>query len=113
MPKTSRLPIITRWLGWALIPGLALTLVMVLFYAPREATMGEVYRIFFYHLPANMASFTLFFVAFVAGIAYLWTNNQVWDTWEAASIEVGILASFIGTVTGSIWARPVWNTWWT
>lgn len=113
MPKTSRLPIITRWLGWALIPGLALTLVMVLFYAPREATMGEVYRIFFYHLPANIASFTLFFVAFVAGIGYLCTNNQAWDTWEAASIEVGILASFIGTVTGSIWARPVWNTWWT
>ncbi|MGB0386757.1 MAG: cytochrome c biogenesis protein, partial [Ardenticatenaceae bacterium] len=112
-PQTSPLPTITRWLGWGLIPGLALTLLMVLFYAPREATMGEVYRIFFYHLPANIASFALFFMAFVAGIAYLRTNHQAWDTWGAASIEVGVLASFIGTVTGSIWARPIWNTWWT
>ena len=113
MPRPSRLPTITGWLGWALIPTLPLSLLMALFYAPREATMGEVYRIFFYHLPANIASFVLFFAAFVAGVAYLRTNNQAWDTWGAASIEVGILGSFIGTVTGSIWARPIWNTWWT
>ena len=111
--KTSHLPMITRWLGWVLIPSLPLSLFMALFYAPPEATMGEVYRIFFYHLPANIASFWLFFMAFVAGVAYLRTNNQTWDTWGAASIEVGILGSFIGTVTGSIWARPIWNTWWT
>ena len=73
--KTSRLPMITRWLGWALIPSLPLSLFMVLFYAPPEATMGEVYRIFFYHLPANIASFWLFFMAFVAGVAYLRINN--------------------------------------
>jgi len=113
MAQPSRLPIITQWLGWLLIPGLLLTLIMALFYAPAEETMGEVYRIFFYHLPANMASFALFFIACLAGIAYLRSNNLDWDNWGAASVEVGILASFIGTVTGSIWARPIWNTWWT
>ncbi|MGB0387987.1 MAG: cytochrome c biogenesis protein [Ardenticatenaceae bacterium] len=113
MQQTSGLPTVTRGLGWALVLGLPLSLLMALFYAPPEATMGEVYRIFFYHLPANIASFALFFAAFVAGIAYLRTNNPTWDTWGAATIEVGILASFLGTVTGSIWARPIWNTWWT
>ncbi|HEX8684406.1 MAG TPA: cytochrome c biogenesis protein CcsA [Ardenticatenaceae bacterium] len=110
---SSRLASVTRALGVALIPASLLALFMALVYAPAEATMGEVYRIFFFHLPANIASFILFFVAFVAGIAYLRTQNPKWDTWSASSIEVGILASFIGTVTGAIWARPVWNTWWT
>ncbi len=103
----------TRVLGLALLPGGLLALYLALVYAPAEATMGEVYRIFFFHLPANIASFLLFFLAFLAGIAYLRTSNPTWDAWGAASVEVGMLASFIGTVTGAIWARPVWNTWWT
>ncbi|MDQ4074808.1 MAG: cytochrome c biogenesis protein CcsA [Chloroflexota bacterium] len=111
--QVDRLSTITRWLGWILVPGAVLALFMALAYAPAEATMGEVYRIFYFHLPANIASFILFFVAFVAGFAYLLTSNRRWDTWGAAGVEVGILASFIGTLTGSIWARPVWNTWWT
>jgi heme exporter protein C len=117
MPSTTntsnRLASIARVLGWALVPASFLALYMALVYAPPEATMGEVYRIFFFHLPANIASFVLFFIAFVAGIAYLRTQNPKWDSWGAAGVEVGILASFIGTVTGSIWARPIWNTWWT
>lgn len=109
----SRLDSLTRWLGWALIPLGLLALYMGLIYAPPEETMGEVYRIFFFHLPANIASFLLFFAAFVAGIVYLRTKQQRWDRWGAASVEVGVLAAFIGTVTGSIWARPIWNAWWT
>jgi heme exporter protein C len=109
----KRIAQVTGWLGWLLVPGLAIAFTMALFYAPPEATMGEVYRIFFFHLPANIASFVLFFVAFVVGIAYLRTNKPIFDTWGAASIEIGVLASFIGTLTGAIWARPIWNTWWT
>jgi heme exporter protein C len=111
--QSSTLATITYWLGWGLVPALLLALVMALFYAPAEATMGEVYRIFFFHLPANMASFLFFFVGCVTGIIYLRSNNPLWDRWGAASIEIGILAAFIGTATGAIWARPIWNTWWT
>ncbi|MCB0078292.1 MAG: cytochrome c biogenesis protein CcsA [Anaerolineales bacterium] len=109
----GRLEGITRWLGWLLIPLGLLSLWAALLYAPAEETMGDVYRIFFYHLPANIGGFVLFFIAFAVGIAYLRTRNPKWDQWGLASIEVGIVAAFIGTVTGSIWARPVWNTWWT
>jgi heme exporter protein C len=113
-PTTAnRLDPITRILGWVLIPATLFALYMALMFAPAEATMGEVYRIFFFHLPANIGSFLFFFIAFVAGVAYLRTRNQTWDIWGAAAVEVGIVASFIGTVTGSIWARPIWNTWWT
>lgn len=110
---TNRLDQITRILGWVLIPAVLFALYMALVFAPAEATMGEVYRIFFFHLPANIGSFFFFFIAFAVGIAYLRTRNQTWDLWGAAAVEIGILASFIGTATGSIWARPIWNTWWT
>lgn len=109
----DRLATVSRWLGWLLLPLGALTLLMTLFVAPAEATMGEVYRIFFFHLPANIAAFVLFFVAFVAGIGYLRTRRAGWDLWGASAVEVGVLATVIGTATGSIWARPIWNTWWT
>lgn len=110
---THRLDQITRILGWLLIPAVLFAFYMALAFAPAEATMGEVYRIFFFHLPANIGSFLFFFIAFVAGIAYLRTRNPVWDMWGMSAAEIGVLASFIGTVTGSIWARPIWNTWWT
>lgn len=111
--QASRLESVTRVLGWALLPAIAFALYLTLVYAPPEATMGEVYRIFFFHLPANLASFAFFFAACGLGVAYLRSHERRWDTWGAACIEVGILAALIGTATGSIWARPIWNTWWT
>jgi len=75
--------------------------------------MGDVQRIFYFHMPSAWASFLAFFVAFAAGIAYLVRWEPHWDTLELASVEIGLLFSMIALVTGSIWARPIWNTWWT
>ncbi len=100
-------------LGWLLIPALAIALGAALFYAPPEATMGDVYRIFFFHMPSAFAAFAGFFVTFVASIAYLRTGKRSWDIWALSGAELGILFATIAIVTGSFWARPVWNTWWT
>lgn len=100
-------------LGWLLIPGLAVAMGMTLFYAPPEATMGDVYRIFFFHMPSAFAAFLGFFVTFVAGLAYLRTGKRSWDIWGLSGAELGILFATIAIITGSFWARPVWNTWWT
>jgi heme exporter protein C len=110
---TGRLATITTWLGWALIPALALATYLALFFAPTEETMGHVYRIFFFHMPSAIACFVLFFINFVASIAYLRQQRREWDVWATAAAEVGILAALIAIGTGSIWARPIWNTWWT
>lgn len=99
--------------GWGAIPLVAIALGMAFFYAPEEATMGDVYRIFFFHVPSALATFVGFFVTFVASIVYLWQRRQSWDHWAIAGAEVGIVFSAITIVTGSFWARPVWNTWWT
>ena len=86
---------------------------IVLFYAPREAVMGDVQRVFYFHVAAGWVGALAFLVTAVAGAVYLRTANQRWDHAALASVEIGVVFTFINIVTGSIWARPIWNTWWT
>lgn len=86
---------------------------MVFFYAPVEAVMGLVQKVFYFHVAAGWVGMLSFLVAAFAGIAYLWKGNRKWDIVGLASVELGLAFAFINVVTGSIWARPIWNTWWT
>jgi len=86
---------------------------MVFFYAPREATMGEVQRIFYFHVASAWVGFFGFFVTFAGGIGYLATNNRRWDILALSSAEVGLVYITMTLVTGMLWARPVWGTYWT
>jgi heme exporter protein C len=86
---------------------------LVFFYAPRERVMGEVQRIFYFHVSAAWVGFLAFFVTLCAGVAYLATGRGVWDTIAASSVEVGLVFTVMAIISGSIWARPAWNTWWT
>ena len=90
---------------------MAASLGLVWFIAPIEATMGAVQKIFYFHLGAAWVGMVGFFITFVVGIIYLLRPNSKWDWLGAASAEVGLLLSIIATATGSIWARPAWNTW--
>jgi heme exporter protein C len=86
---------------------------MVFFYAPEEAVMGQVQRVFYFHVSAGWVGMLGFMVAAIAGIAYLRTGRRDWDIAGLAAVEIGMAFAFINIVTGSIWARPIWNTWWT
>jgi len=86
---------------------------MVFFYAPTEAIMGAVQRVFYFHVAAGWVGMLGFLVAAVSGVAYLRTGNRKWDTAGFASVEIGLVFTFITVVSGSFWARPIWNTWWT
>jgi len=88
-------------------------LYMALVFAPTEATMGHVQRIFYFHVPSAWIGFFAFFVTFVASIAYLWKDDLKWDRLALSSAEIGVAFMTMAIITGSIWARPVWNTWWT
>ncbi len=83
------------------------------FVAPREKVMGDVQRIFYFHAPAGLVCFLAFFVTMVASIAYLATRNRSWDVVGHASTEIGLLLCSIVLLTGPLWARPVWGTYWT
>jgi len=93
--------------------GMVIALYAALVYAPTERVMGSVQRIFYFHVSAAWVGFFAFFVAFAASIAYLTRRERAPDIWATASLEIGVLFATIILVSGSLWARPIWNTWWT
>ena len=75
---------------------------------------GEIQRIFYIHMPAFFGAFTAFGAdrrrrRHLSGAPA--TNS--WDKIALAGVEVGLAFALINLLTGSIWARPIWNTWWT
>ncbi len=104
-----------------LFPILAVLTALLLIYAlyqalvvaPTEQTMGDVQRIFYYHVPSAWTAFILFFVNFGASILYLIKRRPAADMVALVSAEVGVVFLLVNLVTGPIWARPVWGIWWT
>ena len=90
-----------------------IALYMVFFYAPREAVMGDVQRVFYFHVAAGWVGAVAFLVTAITGGVYLAKRDRKWDRVAVASVEIGVVYIFINIVSGSIWARPIWNTWWT
>src|SRR5246500_3114123 len=81
--------------------------------APTEQTMGDVQRIFYYHVPSAWTAFLLFSINFVASVWYLIRRNQTADIVALVTAEVGVVFCTVVLVTGPLWARPVWGIWWT
>jgi heme exporter protein C len=81
--------------------------------APTERIMGDVQRIFYLHVPLAISAYLGFSIVFVASIMFLWRKNLFWDTVAYTAAEIGVLFSTLVIITGSFWARPVWNVWWT
>jgi heme exporter protein C len=92
---------------------MAIAIAMVFLYAPLEAVMGQVQKVFYFHVASTWVGMLGFLVSAVAGIVYLRTKKPNWDVVGVAGVEIGMVFTFIGIVSGSIWARPAWNTWWT
>ncbi len=69
-------------------------------------------RIIYFHIATAWVGFLAFFVAFVAGVAYLRTEARKWDIVALSSAEIGTVFMFGVLVSGSIWARPAWGVWW-
>jgi len=86
---------------------------MVFFYAPREATMGDVQRIFYFHVASAWVGFFGFFITFLGSIGYLITTKRQWDILAFSSAEIGLSFISMTLVTGMLWAKPVWGTYWT
>lgn len=91
----------------------ALGVGMVIFYAPADRIQGIVQKIFYLHLPLAWVAYLAFLVVLVASVLYLWKRDLRWDALARSSVEIGVLFTTLVIVTGSLWAKPVWNTWWT
>lgn len=105
----DRLVPILNWIAGIMV---AISLLVIFFYAPTEITMGNVQRIFYFHVGSAWVAALAFFVALLSGIAYLRNPSRTWDTIAVGSVEIGLVFTSMTIISGSVWGRPAWNTWW-
>jgi heme exporter protein C len=86
---------------------------MVFFYAPLEKIMGSVQKVFYFHVATAWVGMLSFIVAGVVGVLFLVKKDARWDLIGLSAVEIGVVFTTITIISGSIWARPIWNTWWT
>src|SRR5487761_224516 len=84
-----------------------------IYVAPTEVTMGDIQRIFYYHVPSAFMAFICFFANLAASLVYLKSRSMRADAFALATAEVGVIFCTIVLITGPLWAKPVWGIWWT
>ncbi|MGH7663320.1 MAG: cytochrome c biogenesis protein CcsA [Gemmatimonadaceae bacterium] len=89
------------------------TYVRAIFFTPIEALQGPAQKIFYMHAPAAWVAFLAFGLVAIAGGLYLWLRDGRLDRFAESSAEVGLLFTTVVLITGPLWGRPVWGTWWT
>ena len=82
-------------------------------FAPVEQQMGVVQKIFYFHVPSAYAMYLGFVVSAVGSAMYLAKREDRWDAWAVAGAEVGAIFCVIILVTGPLWGRKAWGTYWT
>ena len=104
-----------RWLNLTGLAGIAVVFVglyMAFLYAPTDVNQGNAQRIFYVHVPMAWLAYLAYAVLFVGAVGYLWKKDMKWDRLARASAELGFLFTTLVLITGSLWGRPIWNTWW-
>ncbi len=110
--RANSSPWLTLWGGAAFLL-VGLSVVLIFLYAPADAVQGDVQRLFYLHLPAAWLAYLSFFLIFVSSIGYLLRGQPRWDRLARSAAELGFIFTTLVLLTGSIWGRPIWGTWWT
>jgi heme exporter protein C len=100
-------------IGWLSFGFMLVSVYMVFIYAPPDKELGDLQRIFYFHVSSAWIAFLAFFLVFLASILYLKERARRWDILAYGSAEIGVLLTSLVLITGSIWAKPIWYTWWT
>ena len=96
----------------AILAGI-IALIRVVFFTPFEAIQGPAQKIFYVHVSAAWAAFLSFGLVGVLSALYLWMRDEKLDRLAESSAEVGTVFTTVVLVTGPLWAKPVWGTYWT
>ena len=111
--RSARLPLASLLLGVLAFMGMLISIWMIFLYAPMDAVQGEPQRIFYFHVPMAWLAMLGFVIVAVGGIGYLVTKKESWDWAARAAAELGALFTTLTLITGSIWGKTIWGTWWT
>ncbi len=85
---------------------------LALVVGPVDAVQGVHSRIFYIHVPIALTTYVAFGVVFVGSVGYLWRGQVRWDRLARVSAEIGVVTTTLTLITGSLWGRPVWGTFW-
>lgn len=100
------------WFGWLCLAFMLVGLYYSLLVAPPDYQQGESYRIMFIHVPAAwMSMFVYMVMAITGGIGLIW-RIKLAEVIAASSAPLGASFTFLALVTGSLWGKPMWGTWW-
>ncbi len=105
------------WFGIA-IAVLVMGFRQAIFLTPPEDTMGDLYRIFYYHLPHAVLGLIFPYINLVASLAFLYLRHRnplkalSADALAVAAAEVTVLYVGICLATGMLWGKPAWGIWW-
>jgi heme exporter protein C len=100
------------WLPTLAATGVIGTVIRVSFYTPLEAKQGAAQKIFYIHVPAAWVAFLAFALVAIAGAVFLWLRDQRLDRFAESSAEVGVVFTTVVLITGPLWAKPIWGTYW-
>jgi heme exporter protein C len=102
------------WLLPVAVLALIGTFVRANYFTPLEARQGAAQKIFYVHVPsAFIGLYVAFGIVAVAGALYLWLRDERLDRIAASAAEVGVVFMTVVLITGPLWAKPIWGTWWT
>ena len=87
-------------------------IVAIFIFVPTEKTEGPIQRIMYLHIPSAWLAFFAFFIVFISSVLFLWKKEREWDIYAHASAEIGVVFCSLVLITGPIWAKPIWGTWW-
>jgi len=100
-------------LSIAAVAAVAITYVRAIFLTPLEMNQGAAQKILYLHAPAAWVAFLAFGLVGLASALYLWLRDDRLDRIAESSAEVGVVFTTVVLVTGPLWGKPVWGTWWT
>jgi heme exporter protein C len=102
------------WFFYVAVGAVLATAVRAIWFTPVEARQGPAQKIFYVHAPSAMiALYVAFALMAVASALYLWLRDDRLDLLAESSAEVGLVFTTVVLVTGPIWGKTVWGTWWT
>lgn len=103
---------VAPWLGWGALLLALPGLYYALFASPADYQQGESVRIMYVHVPAAWMSLFIYMVMAGAAAVNLVWRMKVAAVFANASAPIGAAFTFLALVTGSLWGKPMWGTWW-
>lgn len=110
---SARWPLVSWILGTLSFIGMMVSIWMIFLYAPSDTLQGPTQRIFYFHVPMAWIGMLAFVVLAVASVVGLIVRDERWDWVARAAAEIGTVFITLALISGSLWGKPIWGTWWT